>query len=276
MDNLIDFSALSDVTNNFIDKISGAIGWVVTHDTPNRIAKETLIENVKNSNLDPIEKAVIISNSRKIIREHKNQASIVNIALQNLKASANPDKMDVDWIAQIMDKSRLVYDEEFQILWGNILAEECNVPGSVPKALLHIMEQLDKDMAYKFIKLVSISVWHDDGRKIMFTPIVEENISSEYYKEKGFTYDDLVDLQAIGLIQMDFIVGFTQDSINEIIDIHYFDEIFTLPEGRKKFFVGHVVYTNAGNALCKAITTEKIEGFFEKKCIPLFNKICES
>ena len=270
MCSLINMDGLADVVNNLIDKISNAVGWTATHDTPKRLAINTYIQEIQNSDYDPITKAALISQARKCIKEYCNQHDVVEIACQALKPSAKPEDIDSDWLAQFMDKVRLVSDERFKILWGNILAGECNAPGCIPKALLHIMEQLDMDMANAFMAIASVSVWYLDKGKPFWTPVITGEVLDEYYKSLGITYDNLVDLQSVGLIKIDF--GLVTSSYIQTIDvlpgdIHYHDQVYSLPASRSEFSVGNVIYTGAGNALCRTITPEKIDGFFEEKCI---------
>ena len=275
MQNLISFDGLADVTNNLINKLSSAVGWIATHDTPNRVAIETYINDIQNSNFDPLTKATLISNARKTIKEHRNNSEIVKIALQALSPSANPNSVDDDWLAQFMDKARLVSDQQFQILWGNILAEECNMPGSIPKSLLHIMEQIDRDMAEAFVKIASVSVWYEYNGERIYVPILIGETLDEYYKNLGIRYGDLVELQSVGLIEQNF--GMAESSFAQIpnfspIIVHYYNHEYTIPNNEQEFSTGNVVFTGAGQALCSAITVEEVEGFFEERCIPFWEK----
>lgn len=273
MDSLINMDGLADVVNNLIDKISNAVGWVATHDTPNRLAINTYIQEIQKGDYDPLTKAALISQAKRCIREYCNQQDVVNIALQSLTPSAKPEDVDCDWIAQFMDKARLVSDAHFQILWGNILAGECNAPGCIPKSLLHIMEQLDMEMANAFMAIAAVSVWYIDKGKQFWTPVIIGEVLDDYYKSIGITYDDLVDLQSVGLIKIDF--GLVTSSYNQTVDesptnIHYHDQVYSLPANELEFPVGNVIFTGAGNALCRTIAPEKVEGFFEEKCVPFW------
>lgn len=275
MQNLISFDGLADVANNLINKLSSAIGWIATHNTPNRFAIETYISDIQNSNFDPLTKAVLINNARKTIKEHRNSSEIVEVALQALSPSANPNDVDDDWLSQFMDKARLVSDKEFQILWGNILAEECNMPGSIPKSLLHIMEQIDKDMAEAFVKIASVTVWYEHNGNRIYTPIITGNTLDDYYKDLGIRYGDLVELQSVGLVEQNF--GLAESSFAQIpnfapIVVHYYNHEYTIPNNKQEFSTGNVVYTGAGAALCKTITVAEVEGFFEERCIPFWEK----
>lgn len=278
MKSLVNFDGIADVANNLIDKISNAIGWVATHDTPTRIAVDTYIQDLQNSNLDPLMKAALISQAKRSIKEYCNQQNVVRVAMQTLKPTAKPEVIDDDWIAQFMDKARMVSDVEFQILWGNILAEECNEPGSVPKALLHIMEQMDKDMATMFMSIASVSVSFCDEGKVEYSPMIYGKSVDDYYMDLGITLDGLVDLQSVGLIETSFGL-LSEDYGIEChclpVIIQYFDEQYELRNGVKVFNTGNVIYTKAGQALCRAVTANKIHGFFAERCIPWWERVEE-
>ena len=77
MDSLISFDGFADVCNNFINKISDATGWIANHKTPARIAADTYIQEIQNSNYDPLTKAALISNAKKAIKEYCNQNNII-------------------------------------------------------------------------------------------------------------------------------------------------------------------------------------------------------
>lgn len=274
MDNLISFDGAADVINNLINKVSDAVGWVATHSTPQRESINTYIQEIQNSNYDPLTKAALISNAKKIIREYTNQSEIIKNAVNALKPSAHPQFVDETWLSVFFDKARFISDADFQLIWGNILAEECNVPNSIPKGLLHILEQMDKEDASKFSKICSVSVRFDNGKDFSNTPIILRGDKSTFYDDIGLTLDTLLDLKAIGLIEYEPSSSAFSESPYSISaagpEICYFDETFHLSNGKTTFDTGCVVYTRSGEALCKAITVEKIDGFFQKYCIPLW------
>lgn len=275
MDELINFQPLADVANNLINKLSTAVGWIATHDTPYRTAVDTYIQDIQNSNYDPLTKAALISKATKTIKEYGNQQDIVRIAIDSMKPQAIPDSVDSDWLAQFMDKARLVSDAEFQILWGNILAEECNSPGSIPRVLLHSMEQMDKSMAEAFLSVASTSFCVYDNGEASYSPMIIEPELKGIYEEIGLSYDDLVNLQSIGLLELNF-GAFSGNYIVRYsttpIVIHYNDSTYQIPDCYTKVPIGHVIFTKAGQALCKSITPNEIENFLETCCIPYWNE----
>ena len=70
----------------------------------------------------------------------------------------------------------------------------------------------------------------------------------------------------------DLVGGYYQTSTENSITVNYFDESYTFDVGIDRFNVGQIIYTKAGNALCKAIIAEKIEGFFKEKCISILKE----
>ena len=275
----IDMKSVCKVVNNFMDKLSNAVGWIATHDTPERLGEGLYIEEIKNSNLPPLEKAALISNAHKILKEYANRRNIIQIAIDNMEVGAKPESVDNDWLGKLMDKARLISSEEFQIIWGHILAQECNSPASIPMSLLYILEQMDKKDAEAFSILCSVSVYvMVDGKKSFF-PIVISSELKKYYKKLGLTYDMLVNLQSLGLIEISFFLGdnsysYTIEDESKII-IKYFDESFELPNEIKSFNCGNVIFSKSGEALCGVINADKIDGFFSEQCIPIWKRQTE-
>lgn len=277
MENLIniDLAPLCGVANNLIDKLSSGIGWIVTHDTPDRLAQKTYIDEIQNSDFSPLVKAAMISEVNKTIKEYVNQVNIVKVAIDNMNSDARPNDVEDDWLWQFMDKARLVSDEQFQVMWGHILKEECNVPNSIPKSLLHILSQMDKTDAEGFLILCSLSVYVVENGIKDFTPIVLASQLDDYYAKIGIKYEMLSNLQSLGLVEVN--VGFLDNAykmgvtINPV-NVHYFDDVYRFPDGINHFVCGNVIYTKAGNALCNALNAEKIEGFFSEQCVPIWEQ----
>lgn len=261
-------TALSSVANNLINKISSAIGWVFMHDTPNRIAVKSYIEELEKSKLPALQKAALISRAKKDIKEYANQCCVVNGAFQYLDETAKPEELEEDWVAQFFDKVRLVSNEEFQLIWSRLLAEECNTPGSVPKSLMFILERMNRETAEDFMKLcaITITVYNESA------PLIK-NENNESLVELGLSLDKLISLESIGLIKMSG--GFLSSSFaliknkdDEEKRISYFDHRYKLPEDMDSFPVGDVLFTKDGYALYKAVVPTEKEGFWEETVVP--------
>lgn len=270
MESLVNLDGAEKVLNNLIDKLAAGVSWVATRKTPNKIAVETYINEIKEKDLDPLTKAALISNTRKIIREYNNQNKIVNIAIQSLKDTAKPEAIENDWLSRFMDKARLVSSEEFQLIWGKILARECNEPGSIPMALLYTLEKMDREDAESFTALRRITVQLDGE----FAPVIIGDRINEYEKMIGITFDKLVSLSSLGLIQMSFALSTSAYALtikNTPSKIKYYDKDYDIGE-KKQIDVGNVIFTKSGQALCKVIDAEIVNGFWETYCIPFWEE----
>lgn len=277
---IVDLSGLTEpvanVATKLMDKLSNGVGWIANKKTPKKIAIDTYIEEIKNSNLEPIVKAALISNAQKTIKEYCNQNNIIEIARNSLNSNAHPECIDDDWLNQFMDKARMVSDEEFQFIWGKILAEECNVTNSIPKQLLSILEQMDKSDAEAFTAICSITVYFEFGNEISFYPIINSSNVDELCSKIGINDGDLVNLNALGLIEINFSVsndfyGFKLCKTPVVLKYHNHE--LELPKGMDELSTGNVILTKAGSALCNAINiNEELEGFWEEYCLPTFQK----
>ena len=167
-----------DVMNNIIDKICGGVSWLATRQTPKKIALEEYINDIQNSNLNPQEKAILLYNANKDIKRWSNIMSICEKAQNKLHDTADIDKVDEDWISLFEQNAGTISTDELQNIFSFILAEECNKPGSIPKALLNTLLSMEKQEADGFVKLASFCVkieqsWH---------PLVELSRINNYYR----------------------------------------------------------------------------------------------
>jgi len=221
-------------------------------------------------NLNPLDKAAYISNARIIIREYSNQCNIVNIALHNLKENACPEKIDDDWLALFMDKARLVSNKDFQMIWAKILSQECNEPDSIPKSLLFILERLDKNDAEIFTNLCRLVIKFGNE----FQPFLPE-YSAEVWKPYGLSFDNIVQLETLGLVKTELNSFTTKlSAVANIIDkeensLKYFQHKKEFPEGIVTFPVGGVIFTKDGTALYKSVSVEEYPDYWENVILPV-------
>lgn len=272
MNSLVNFDGLGEVITNLTNKLADGIGWIANRESAQKIAIDTYIKDIQESDYDELLKAALISKARKTIKEYCNQNDIYQIAIRNLDSNAKPQDIEADWLDQFMSKAGLVSDITLQHIWGRILAQECNEVNSIPKVVLHILEQLDKRDAIVFSTICSLSVYVKENGKD-YSPIIIASKLEEFYSKLGITYNALVDLQALGLIEMN--MGLFDHAYNAKYDrlpitIHYYDKTYVFPEKMNAISVGNVIFTKAGQALCSVIEVEEQEGFWEQYCLPIW------
>jgi len=284
----IDGGSIAAVANNLLDKLAASVGWLATRETLKKIDQKTAREirkveagkeiaisllnaqaeyrkAIQKIDLPEREKAILLSNVSRDFRAYYNQEAIVAEAISNLNQDARPEDVDEDWLFQFMDKARLVSDEEIQLIWGRILAGECNAPGSVPKSLLHILEQMEKAHAETFTALRSISlhVCYADEEKEFYPFYFDDGLEdlslflSLQYLKKGLLPSAIRELISLGLVAK------YKGEVPSVYPIHYYDESDEGydPEETSLFQrpMGDLVYTQAGQALCRSIRVPKEE-----------------
>ena len=266
----IDLQPLSATANLLIQKISDAIGWTITHDTPGKLAISKLIEDIQNNpHLDPLVKAASVTHVKKIIREYCNQNNIVKIAINNLQgaSTSSVSQLDSDWIASFMNKARFISDSTLQILWGKILSQECKNPNSAPKHLLNILESVDTYLATAFtkIKMHSIRILDENPR---FFSIVHYSNDAAYFNAMGLTLDTLTDLDAVGLISFHVNVNYQISLEMNHCPFQYGNQLFKIDdEGHPNLQAGNVQLTRAGEHLCEIIDAPELTDFLVH-CLP--------
>ena len=166
--------------------------------------------------------------------------------------------LDIDGVADVANNllDKLGTDEVFQSIWGKILAEECNDNNSIPKKLLYILAQMDREDAETFTTLCSLAVKVDDE----YEPVIWCHRLDEY-KKWGITFDKIISLIALGLIEA---------NLGPIAP--GYDSEYEMEKETKTVRVGNVLFTKSGQALHRAISVEKKEGFFEEYCLSMWRK----
>lgn len=274
---LIDTKPLADVANNLIDKVSSAVGWYATRETLESIAVNTLINDIQNSNLAPLDKAVLISNAKNILREYTNKSNIVQKAIPLLNEAAKPENVDNDWIAAFMDKVRLISDEEFQIIWAKILAEECNEPRSISKQLLMILAQMDKEDAETFAALCNFCIKVQTKTTKLNHLIIDLTKIDSYYSKYNITFGNLRNLVALGLIDFEEHSddGYNFTTTEPIISVSYGDGILVLPKTCFSMGGGSVIFKKTGEELFKVINITQHEDFWDEIAKPYLERYWE-
>jgi hypothetical protein len=199
---------------------------------------------------------------RMIVEEARNQRNIEAIAdgaMLLLSPQADPDSIEKDWMADVLDKCKLISDEEMQLLWSRILAGEANKPGSFSKRTVAILSSLSKEDARLFANLCNYSIKSQDDTH----PIILDH-SNSIYSRSGLTFEGLINLDAIGLIKFDshstFSLGETGDPT--ILTIGECTCSFVIKLSKNQVFdAGQVMLTSVGRQLINLCVLESIDGF---------------
>ena len=256
------FTAIGRLGEKLIDKLSDAVGFIATPkgNRKNIIeAEQFLIDQIKADDGKPyIQKAAEISNARRLIREYNNQNDIVNIAIQNLGEDAMPENIDVDWLAYFMDRAKNISTEDMQIIWGKILAKECE--SEIPGTLINVLSLIDKDDAETFRKLCGCCIEILDSKE----PFVVFDSNFPIYLNNNITLNSILSLQVLGLVCISE-NGYGIKLDQSMIEWKYFGKkcIISRKNGGLHLWLGNVQFTKAGKKLSEVIVPQYIDGLME-------------
>ena len=107
------------------------------------------------------------------------------------KADEN-QKYDFDWYMRFYDIVGNISDEEMQVLWAKILAGEIHKKGTYSLQLLDILKNFTQKQAELFNRVCSHCFISGDN---VYIPN-----DNEYLQFANITYQDILDLDALGLI----------------------------------------------------------------------------
>lgn len=273
---LINADAIGKVGCLLIEKISQAVGWVATHDTPDRISVKQYIEEIQDSDLDPLLKAAKISRAKRDIKEYCNQAKIISDAIPQLNDTADPNQMDDDWLAKFMDQIRFVSSDELRAIWSRVLSQECNEPDSIPLKLIEILSYISVEQAKAFRQLCQFCVFVCQTDPLCIchsSPLVPYSMYKSYFKRHKLTYEKLRDLASIGLVSMTerhlrFNMNNPSLKYQIVIDSHKF-----LIEATPKRWlpIGNILFTSSGQSLFHLIDIHPPESFVNL-CLDYWSK----
>ena len=260
---LINLGDFAKPVNTLITKISDAIG--VLYEPTRMVRKvkaEMSIEELKLINelkIEDIKKRAIIRLLNDETKKQENIENIINKAMPLVKESAEADRLENDWLSSFFEKSKIISNEDMQIVWSKILAAETNNNGSFSKMTLKIVSELEKKDAEAFTKLCSFCF--DIGNPTVVIFDVNESI----YKKFGITFDLLKHFDTLGLISFESVSGYIRQNLPSKYIVQYFSKriAFDQSDESNELQIGSVLFTKAGQELFR------ISGAQES------NEICE-
>jgi hypothetical protein len=135
------------------------------------------------------------------LRREVNVAKAITYAESELKDDAQkPPKrnIDSDWLYRWRDYAGTVSSEELQSIWGRLLAGELKSPGSYSYRTLDFVRNLTTDEAKKIEQVSRFVITNFISREQK--PLLQED---------GISFDDLIELQNLGVISGVEAVGLT-------------------------------------------------------------------
>lgn len=262
-----------DILEPLLSRVERATGWIVAPKGKRKDREEALVEYIKaidgNMNLSPLLKAAYKTKARETLEQFCNTNDIVNMAIEQMNENATPEEVDKDWINYFKEYAKNISREDAQILWGKILAEEFNTPGSIPKQLVHILSVMGKKNADIFIKMCGFAVHRIISGAIRDTILIVGTGEKEgtLLDELGITYIELNNLQSLGLIKVnvidDRIVLEGTEFKDKVLGFEYHGHIIEIHNLVKEIPIGYVSLTTVGEILANMIVRQENPGFYD-------------
>lgn len=261
-------------TDNVLNKATDIIGMLFPYAGIKQKAVDIYIADIEKSDLPVETKVFMILNTKTIFKKINNQKSIAEIAIKNAKQGTDfTEKSGVneEWLERFMDSAGFVSLEEIQLIWGKILANEFEKPGSTPLNMIRILSEMTPAYAKAFRKLCSMKFLvvaiseNDDITEAYWTIAVPYNGNKQFMNELGISFQMINELETLGVIKFNSIVGYITTGINGKKVLLYVDgktmEITKHENG--SIPIGNVMLTSAGEVLNKITTVEKVCGYDE-------------
>lgn len=268
-------TALDLVKNdNVLNKTAGVMGMLFPYAGLRQKAVNMYIEEIEKSDMTPEAKVFAFLNIKKTFKKIKNQKSIADIAIENAKEGTDFSEqsgVSEDWLDRFMDLAGFVSAEDIQLIWGKILANEFEKPGSTPPNMIRILSEITSDLASAFRKICSMRVFicpllEDDNIEMAFEKtFVPYNGHEDVFHEMGISFNILNELETLGVIRFSTIGGYVSKKIeNAKVLLCIGDKLEVISEHKNgEIPIGNVMLTSVGEALQRITEDEKIPNYYE-------------
>lgn len=259
---------------NVLNKSVGVMGMLFPFAGLKQKAVEMYVEDIEKSDLPAETKVFMVLNAKKTFKKIKNQKAIAEIAMENAKQGTDFSEnsgVSEEWLDRFMDSAGFVSSEEIQWIWGKILANEFEKPGSTPPNMIRILSEITPGLAAAFRFICSMSIWIlplDENGDIqggfpkLFVPY---NKNDEKFREFGVNFNVLNELETLGVIRFESLAGYISKGIsNDKILISIGDKLEVINEYEKgKLPIGNVMLTSVGEALKSITDSIEIDDYYE-------------
>lgn len=262
----LDLAKNENVQNKLVDLLSILFPYIGIE----KKAVDLYTKEIENSNLSADSKVIALFNTKKTLKQLKNQNKIVEIASSNIKGEIdNISKVNEEWLDRFMDSAGFVSSEEMQFVWGKILANEIETPGATPPNMIRILSEITPELARIFKKLCSMKVYicllseNDEVEHANYFVLVPYNGNSEEFHNLGISFNILNELETLGLIKFDPIAGYISKGIQnkKILMFAGGEEELIIDHQENVIPKGNVLFTSVGEVLRKITENEDIPNY---------------
>ena len=259
---------------NVLNKSVGVMGMLFPFAGLKQKAVEMYVEDIEKSDLPADTKVFMVLNRKKTFKKIKNQKAIAEIAMENAKQGTDFSEnsgVSEEWLERFMDSAGFVSSEEIQWIWGKILANEFEKPGSTPPNMIRILSEITPGLASAFRYICSMCILilplsdNGDIQGYFQKLVVPYNKNDEKFRECGVSFNVLSELETLGVIRFESLAGYISKGItNDKVLICVGDKLDVIEEYQKgELPIGNVMLTSVGEALKSITDSVEISDYYE-------------
>lgn len=259
---------------NVLNKSVGVMGMLFPFAGLKQKAVEMYVEDIEKSDLPADTKVFMVLNTKKTFKKIKNQKAIAEIAMENAKQGTDFSEnsgVSEEWLERFMDSAGFVSSEEIQWIWGKILANEFEKPGSTPPNMIRILSEITPGLASAFRYICSMCILilplsdNGDIQGYFQKLVVPYNKNDEKFRECGASFNVLSELETLGVIRFESLAGYISTGItNDKVLICVGDKLDVIEEYQKgELPIGNVMLTSVGEALKSITDSVEISDYYE-------------
>lgn len=257
-----------------LDKTERVLGLLFPYVGLNKKIVDMYIAEIEKTDM-PIEaKMFAMVNAKKTIKKIKNQKQIADIALKNVKEGTlltSNSNVNEEWLERFMDSAAFVSDENIQLIWGKILSNEFDNPGTTPPNMIRILSEMTPTYAKAFkvlcsMRVLLIYISNDDCiAKKSWNIAVPFNENEEFMDNLGISFEIINELETIGVIKFEPLIGYAEKGENDTKMLVYINgkTMEVTHYDPENVPIGNVILTSAGEALKRITTVDEIENYDE-------------
>lgn len=201
-----------------------------------------------NADLNSVDERAI----RAIVSDEINkQMNIEKIAIKCMdfidKDYIPHEEVDDDWLYTFRDSVKNISSEDLQVIWAKLLADEIKSPSTYSLRALNILKNMSRQEAQIFKKFIGLTIVDVGGKNRISTD------DTDILKKYGITYDDILLLEEVGLVQSGSVRYVVPGDNLYIIDDY---KIINIKNNDEEFgAIGIYNTSKVGTELAKIITS---------------------
>lgn len=201
-----------------------------------------------NVGLNSVDERAIRAMVSDEINKQMNIEKIASMCIDYIDKDYIPhEEVDDDWLYTFRDSVKNISSEDLQVIWAKLLADEIQSPSTYSLRTLNTLKNMSRQEAQMFKKFIGLTIVDVEGKNRISTD------DTDILKKYGITYDDILLLKEVGLVQSGSVRYITPGDNLYIIDDY---KIINIKNNDEEFGeIGVYNTSKVGTELAKIITS---------------------